>query len=105
MSDISKKGPEKLSEKISSLEAAVPLYRACLSSGLPQSGDLSEVSDKQLEEAIIRIIACEGPIHAELLPQRIKSHTGIPRMLGKIKQRIFDVSGYCRKFRKNPGQR
>ena len=91
MPDISKKGPDEFSEKINSLEAAVPLYRACRSSGLPQSGDLSEVSDKQLEEAIIRIIACEGPIHAELLPQRIKSHTGIPRMLGKIKQRIFDV--------------
>jgi len=89
--EISKKGPEKLCGKINSLEAAIPLYQACLSSGLPQSDELSEVSDKQLEETIIRIIDCEGPIHAELLPQRIKSHTGIPRMFGKIKQRIFDV--------------
>ncbi len=90
--DMSEKEPEKLSGKTNSLETAVPLYQACFSSGLPQSVDLSEISDKQLEEAIIRIIACEGPIHAELLPQRIKSHTGIPRMLGKIKQRIFDVA-------------
>jgi hypothetical protein len=90
--DISEKELEKLSGKIDSLEAAIPIYRACFSSGLPKSGDLSEVSDKQLEEAIIRIISCEGPVHAELLQQRIKSHTGIPRMLGKIKQRIFDAA-------------
>ncbi len=83
--------PEKSSGKLNSLEAAVPLYQTCLSSGLPQSVDFSEISDKQLEEAIIRIIAYEGPIHAELLLQRIKLHTGAPRMLGKIKQRIFDV--------------
>jgi len=88
----SEKEHEKLSGKPSSLEVAVPLYQACLSSGLPQTGDLSEVSDKQLEEAILRIVACEGPIHAQLLQQRIKSHTGISRMLGKIKQRIFDVA-------------
>ncbi|RXA19942.1 DUF3320 domain-containing protein [Methanosarcina sp. MSH10X1] len=90
--DISENEPEKPSVKENLLEDTVPLYRACLSSGLPQSVDLSEVSDRQLEEAIIRIIACEGPIHAELLPLRIKSHTGIPRMLGKIKQRIFDAA-------------
>lgn len=90
--DKNKNEPEKQSGKDNSLEAMVPLYRACLSSGLPQSSNLSEVSDRQLEEAIIRIVACEGPIHAELLPQRIKSHTGIPRMLGKIKQRIYDAA-------------
>lgn len=86
-----KKESEKLSEKSDSLEAAVPLYRVCLSSGLPQSGDLSEVSDEQLEEAVIRIIECEGPIHAEALLQRIKSNSGITRMLGKIKKRVFDA--------------
>ncbi|WP_292387644.1 DUF3320 domain-containing protein [Methanosarcina sp. UBA5] len=90
--DISKKEPEKMSGKTNSFEAAIPLYQACLSSGLPQIGDLSDVSDEQLEEAIIRIIKCEGPIHAELLPQRIKSHTGIPRIFGKIKQRIFEIA-------------
>ncbi len=90
VSDISRKEPEKLSGKSNSLEAAVSVYRACLSSGLPQSADLSKVSDEQLEKAVIRIIECEGPIHAEALLQRIKSHTGIPRMLGKIRQRIFD---------------
>ncbi|MGB9939265.1 DUF3320 domain-containing protein [Methanosarcina sp.] len=90
--DMSEKEPEKLSGKTNSLEAAIPLYQACFSSGLPQSVDLSEISDKQLEKAIIRIIVCEGPIHEELMSQRIKSHTGIPRMLGKIKQRIFDVA-------------
>lgn len=89
--EISKKRPKKPSEKVNSLEAAIPLYQACLSSGLPQSDDLSEVSDKQLEEAIVRIIAFEGPIHAELMLQRIKSQTGIPRMFGKIKQRIFEA--------------
>lgn len=88
----SKKEPENLSGKSSSLEDVVPLYQVCLSSGLPQTGDLLEVSDKQLEEAILRIVACEGPIHAQLLQQRIKSHTGISRMLGKIKQRINDVA-------------
>lgn len=90
--DNSEKEYEKLSGKPSSLEVAVPLYQACLSSGLPQTGDLSEVSDKQLEEAILRIVACEGPIHAQLLQQRIKSHTGVSRMLGKIKQRISDAA-------------
>ncbi|MDD2340051.1 MAG: DUF3320 domain-containing protein [Methanosarcina sp.] len=84
--------PEKLPEKPNSLETTVPLYQACQSSGLPQSGDLSEVSDKQLVEAITRIIECEGPIHAELLLQQIKSHAGIPRMFGKIKQRIFNIA-------------
>ena len=83
---------EKLPEKPNSLETTVPLYQTCHSSGLPQSGDLSEVSDTRLEEAVIRIIGCEGPIHEELLLQRIKSHAGIPRMLGKIKQRIFDIA-------------
>jgi len=78
--------------KTNSLEASVPPYQACLTSGLPQSSDLSEVSDKQLEEAIIRIIKCEGPIHAELMLQRIKVHTGTSRMLGKTKQRIFEIA-------------
>lgn len=90
--DISKKEPEKLSGKTNSLEASVPTYQACLTSGLPQSSDLSEVSYKQLEEAIIKIIKYEGPIHAELLIQRIKVHTGISRMLGKNKQRIFEIA-------------
>ncbi|AKJ38056.1 DUF3320 domain-containing protein [Methanosarcina barkeri] len=90
--DNSEKEHEKLSGKPSSLEVVVPIYQVCLSSGLPQTGDLSEVSDKQLEEAIIRIVAFEGPIHAQLLQQRIKSHTGISRMLGKIKQRISDAA-------------
>ena len=85
-------GTEKLSGKNELLEAAVPLYRVCLSSGLPNSGDLSELSDEKFEEAVIRIIECEGPIHAEALLQRIKAHTGISRMLGKIKQRIFDAA-------------
>lgn len=90
--DNSKKEDEKLSGKTSSLEASVPLYQACLSSGLTKTSDLSEVSDKQLEEAILRIVACEGPIHAQLLQQRIKSNTGVSRMLGKTKQRIVDVA-------------
>jgi hypothetical protein len=81
---------EKLSGKGNSLEALVPPYKICLSSGLPQSGDLSEVSDEQLEEAVVRIVECEGPIHSEEILQRIKSHTGICRMFGKIKQRILD---------------
>jgi hypothetical protein len=84
-------GTERLSGKNELLEAAVPLYRVCLSSGLPNSGDLSELSDEKFEEAVIRIIECEGPIHADVLLQRIKAHTGTSRMLGKIKQRIFDA--------------
>ncbi len=90
--EIPRKEPENLSGKTDSFETAVPLYQACLSSGLPQSSDLSEVSDKQLEEAIIRIIAVEGPIHVQLLLQRIKLHAGIPRMLWKIKQKIIDIA-------------
>lgn len=78
------------SGKGNSLEALVPLYRVCPSSGLPQSADLSEISDAQLEEAIVRIVEFEGPIHSEEILQRIRSHTGIPRMLCKIKQRILD---------------
>jgi len=89
--DSAKKSSENLYGKNESLEAAVPLYRVCLSSELPQSGDLSELSDEKLEEIVIRIIECEGPIHGEVLLQRIKAHTGIIRMLGKIKQRIFDA--------------
>jgi hypothetical protein len=81
---------EKLPGKGNSLEALVPPYKICLSSGLPQSGDLSEVSDEQLEEAVVSIVECEGPIHSEEIFQRIKSHTGISRMFGKIKQRILD---------------
>lgn len=86
-----KNGYERLAEKNNSLEASVPLYRVCLSSGLSQSGDLSEFSDKQLETAVIRIVESEGPIHAEALLQRIKSSTGITRMLGKVKQRVSDA--------------
>jgi hypothetical protein len=82
---------EKLSAKSDSLEASVPLYRICPLSRLQESGDLSELSDKQLEEAVIKIIEYEGPIHAEALLQRIKSEAGITRMLGKIKQRIFEA--------------
>ena len=89
--DPAKKRSEKLSGKSESLEAAVPLYRICLSSGLPQSGDLSELSDEKLEETVVRIIEYEGPIHAEALIQSIKSNAGITRLLGKIKQRIFDA--------------
>ncbi|WP_269849617.1 DUF3320 domain-containing protein [Methanosarcina horonobensis] len=85
-----KDGDEKLSGKGNSLEALVPSYRVCLSSGLPQSADLSEISDSQLEDAVIKIVECEGPIHSEEILQRIRSHTGLPRMLNKIKQRILD---------------
>ena len=81
---------EKLSGKGNSLEALVPPYKICLSSELPQSEDLSDVSDEQIEEAVIRIVECEGPVHSEEILQRIKSHTGLPRMLGKIKNRISD---------------
>ncbi|KKH94251.1 hypothetical protein EO95_16190 [Methanosarcina sp. 1.H.T.1A.1] len=81
---------EKLSGKGNSLEALVPLYKTCLSSKLPKSGDFSEVSDEQIEEAIVRIVECEGPVHSEEILQRIKSHTGISRMLGKIKQKVLD---------------
>ncbi len=90
-------GPEKLPEKYNSLEAGVPLYRFCPSSALPQSGDLSELSDKQLEEAVVRIVGYEGPIHADALVQRIKSNTGITRMLGKVKQRIVDAAAFAEK--------
>ncbi len=81
---------EKLSGKGNSLEALVPSYQICTSSGLPESTDLSEISDEQLEEAIARIVEFEGPVHAEEIIQRIKTHTGIPRMLSKIKHRILD---------------
>lgn len=81
---------EKLSVKGNSLEAPVPSYRVCLSSGLPQSSDLSEISDAQLEDAIVNIVEFEGPIHSEEILQRVRSHTGLPRMLGKIRQRILD---------------
>ncbi|MDI9394394.1 MAG: DUF3320 domain-containing protein [Euryarchaeota archaeon] len=83
-------GVKSGSGKGKSLEALVPLYRVCPSSGLPQSADLSEISDSQLEEAIVRIVDFEGPIHSEEILQRIKTHAGIPRMLSKIKQRILD---------------
>jgi len=85
-----KDGEEKLSGKENSLEALVPSYRICLSSGLQQSADLSDISDTQLEEAIVKIVEFEGPIHSEEILQRIRSHTGLPRMLGKIRQRILD---------------
>ncbi len=84
------KGAKKLLGKNELLEAAAPLYRVCYSSGLPHSGDLFELSDEKLTEAVIKIIEFEGPIHAEALMQRIKGHVGISRMLGKIKQRILD---------------
>jgi very-short-patch-repair endonuclease len=83
-------GEEKLSGKVNSLEALVPPYRVCTSSGLQQSADLSEISDAQLEEAVVNIVEIEGPIHSEEILQRIRSHTGLPRMLGKIRQRILD---------------
>lgn len=85
-----KNGEEKLSGKGNALEALVPLYRVCLSSGLQQSADLSDIPDAQLEEAIVKIVEVEGPIHSEEILQRIRSHTGLPRMLGKIRQRILD---------------
>ncbi|AKB37659.1 DNA helicase related protein [Methanosarcina siciliae C2J] len=81
---------EKSSEKGNSLGALVPSYQICTSSGLPESTDLSEISDEQLEEAVIRIVEYEGPVHAEEIIQRIKAHTGIPRMFSKIKHRILD---------------
>jgi hypothetical protein len=90
--NLAEKKSEKLSEKNNPLEAAVPLYRACPSSEFSQFGDLSELSDAELEEAVIRIIEYEGPIHTEVLLQRIKVHTGVPRMLGKAKQRIIDAA-------------
>ena len=85
-----KDGDEKLPGKGNSLEALVPSYKICTSSGLLQSEDLSEISDEQIEEAVVRIVECEGPVHSEEILQRIKSHTGLSRMLGKIKQRILD---------------
>ncbi len=91
---------EKLSGKNKPLEAAVPLYRVCPSSGLPHVGDLSELSDEKLEKAVIRIIEYEGPIHVEVLLQRIKAHAGISRMLGKTKQRIFDSAVLAESFGK-----
>jgi superfamily I DNA and/or RNA helicase/very-short-patch-repair endonuclease len=81
---------EKLSGKGNSLEGLVPPYKICLSSGLPQSADLSDISDAQLEDAVVKIVECEGPVHSEEILQRIRSHTELPRMLGKIKQRILD---------------
>ncbi len=84
------KGAEKLSGKNELLEATVPLYKICYSSGLPHSGDIFKLSNEKLTEAVIRIIEFEGPIHAEALMQRIKTHVGISRMLGKIKQHILD---------------
>jgi superfamily I DNA and/or RNA helicase/very-short-patch-repair endonuclease len=90
--DLGEKKSEKLSGKNNPLEAAVPLYRTCPPSELPQFGELSELSDAKLEEAVIRIIEYEGPIHSEVLLQRIKAHTGVPRMLGKAKQRIIDAA-------------
>lgn len=85
-----KDGKENLSGKGSALEALVPPYRICESSGLPQSADLSDISDTQLEEAIVKIVELEGPVHSEEIIQRIRSHTGLQRMLGKIRQRILD---------------
>ena len=84
------KSAEKLSGKNELLEAAVPLYRVCYSSGLPHYVDFFKFSDEKLTEAVIRIIEFEGPIHAEVLMQRIKAHVGISRMFGKIKRRILD---------------
>lgn len=90
-SSIERKESERVSEKIGSLEAAVPSYKICAALELPQSTDLSEISDRQLEKAVIKIVECEGPIHPELLLQRIKLQTGIPRMIGKIRQRVSDL--------------
>ena len=73
------------------MKPLVSPYRTCPSSGLQQSVDLSEIPDKQLEEAVVRIVEFEGPVHVEEIIQRIKSHTGLSRMLGKIKQRILDA--------------
>jgi superfamily I DNA and/or RNA helicase/very-short-patch-repair endonuclease len=99
-SSSTKEKSEKLSVKSEAFEASVPLYRICPLSGLQESGDLSELSDKQLEEAVIKIIEYEGPIHAEALLQRIKSEAGITRMLGKIKQRVFDAVTIAESFGK-----
>lgn len=82
---------EIYSEKPDSLEAAVPLYRICLIPELQQFTDLSEISDSKLEAALIRIIEIEGPIHTDVLLQRIKSNSGIQRIIGKVKQRIVEV--------------
>jgi hypothetical protein len=81
---------ENVPKRRDSLEARVPLYKICHTSGIPRSKDLSKISDEKLEEAVIRIVECEGPIHSEALIYRIKSDAGIPRMLEKIKQRIYD---------------
>lgn len=90
--DFAEEKSEKISGKNKTLEAAVSLYRACPSSKLPKLGDMLEISDEKLEEAVIRIIEYEGPIHAEVLLLRIKAHLGVLRMPGKAKQRIFDAA-------------
>jgi len=70
---------------------AIPDYQFCTTADLGLFMDFREVPASTLETAITEIVAVEGPIHIEELFERIKDIGNIPRMTGKIKERIIDA--------------
>lgn len=84
-------GSKPLAENEDSLEAGVPVYTVCTAFGLSESCGILDVSDEELQDVVVTIVDCEGPVHVEELLQRIKMQCKIPRMLGKIKQSILNA--------------
>lgn len=71
--------------------ASIPDYTICTSADLGLFIDFSEVLLSSIEKAIVEIVAVEGPVHIEEVFERIRDIGNIPRMTGKIKDRIIDA--------------
>jgi very-short-patch-repair endonuclease len=70
---------------------SIPDYKICTTADLGLFIDFAEVRLASIENAIVEIVAVEGPVHIEEVYERIRDIGNIPRMTGKIKDRIIDA--------------
>lgn len=68
-------------------------YRAVESSSLGLGGleSFHDLSDGQLRAAVLRVIEVEGPVHFDLLGNRLLDAAGVGRMGSRIRERIESV--------------
>jgi len=71
--------------------STIPEYTFCTTADLGLFIDFAEVPSGTIENAIMEIVRVEGPVHIEEVYERIRNIGNIPRMTGKIKDRIIDA--------------
>jgi len=82
-----------ISDKNSLLDL-VPEYKICSTIDIDTQTQIHELSQSELEKAIIQILKIESPVHIDEMIKRIRENHGLKRTGQKIKNAILESVNY-----------